>query len=1025
MLKFVFFNKRITCIFIFFAFLVLNLTTFSGVADDDRPDLIINNYVLPDNIIEGDEVEFIVKIKNIINEEAQEYANIPANTKIVVALSIDGNVVTTNYTLDGLDVNESTYINLSWIAELGPQIQRDVRIEVNPPGPNRISESRYINNFRIDTIDVSEKSPDLKILKVDISKNVIINQSTTITTTIKNNGKATTKPIYAKLNSTVEGEIYNDTFYLSLPREETHNFTLKWIPLNFGTQIISIDIIYDDKTHDYKEMSVVVEIEELMWWNDSWHYRYILSVNGSGYVKSYINFTAHLNTLDIHLKNFENETIRIVQYQQNGSIIGEVTEYYFNESLNFDSLKNATGHLVWKVSGSTFEKFYCIYFDVEDNIGFRNSLIENETLIESGNAKIGFFSYVEGWWIEFIKPINGSFALINEYVNINVSTIAKAVRVFAYIYFVENESFNFSLDFKNENNTDWFNVSNSFNKEGNWSIVISGEDAAGYKPEAVVNGLYIGKPDLKIVNITVKIKRDPLSSNIYIDDIVNITSNIISINANIENVNVSVSIRKNGALVYTNYSILTIYKDKKTPVSFEWIADISGTFNITIKVDPDNLIDEQNESNNEFIKKIDVFSWPDLAIEEIILPTIKIMEFDQVEIGIVITNLGQGNANNYLLNLYIEPGNEPMDFSDKDKKDSTVVNINSNITKIYYLYWSSAKAGSWQVAAIAIYNDTKKDTNETNNVLRSIDYLIVDEYERILPRILITDINPKRQLQGGSVSIIANITDESGLESVSINISYEEDFNPELLINENMYRAGEDNFIYTFTDTYRIGKYSIEITAVDSSINKNTAKQKNDFYITQDFIPPTVISFQAKPVVQLIGKYVELNCIVDDNVGINTVKVNISHIPTGRSYEKNMIISSNGIYSYVDKYKSPGMYQFFIIANDFSGNIKSTEIEKKFFWITSDFSDTDNDGMPDIWEKQYGFDPLDPDDANEDFDDDGIINFEECKNNANPTKDIFSENAMYRIKENIVYIAGSIILFIIVIFLFLFGIRRR
>ena len=83
-----------------------------------------------------------------------------------------------------------------------------------------------------------------------------------------------------------------------------------------------------------------------------------------------------------------------------------------------------------------------------------------------------------------------------------------------------------------------------------------------------------------------------------------------------------------------------------TLINFEWIANITGNINISITIDPDDLIDEKNESNNEVIVEIDVSAWPDLAVDRIILPAFDVMEFEQVEIGIIIKNYGLGDANN-------------------------------------------------------------------------------------------------------------------------------------------------------------------------------------------------------------------------------------------------------------------------------------------------------------------------------------------------------------------------------------------
>jgi hypothetical protein len=48
--------------------------------------------------------------------------------------------------------------------------------------------------------------------------------------------------------------------------------------------------------------------------------------------------------------------------------------------------------------------------------------------------------------------------------------------------------------------------------------------------------------------------------------------------------------------------------------------------------------------------------------------------------------------------------------------------------------------------------------------------------------------------------------------------------------------------------------------------------------------------------------------------------------------------------------------------------------------------DSDHDGMPDEWEKKYGFDPKDASDGAKDKDGDGYTNLEESLNNTDPTK---------------------------------------
>jgi hypothetical protein len=51
-----------------------------------------------------------------------------------------------------------------------------------------------------------------------------------------------------------------------------------------------------------------------------------------------------------------------------------------------------------------------------------------------------------------------------------------------------------------------------------------------------------------------------------------------------------------------------------------------------------------------------------------------------------------------------------------------------------------------------------------------------------------------------------------------------------------------------------------------------------------------------------------------------------------------------------------------------------------------DDADDDNDGMPDTWETQYGFNPMNPSDASGDADNDGLTNLQEYNLGTNPSK---------------------------------------
>ena len=238
----------------------------------------------------------------------------------------------------------------------------------------------------------------------------------------------------------------------------------------------------------------------------------------------------------IEIAVLPNDTIRIVEYHINGSIVdnGVVKIFNFNES---------TGELIWSVTESSKEKYYCIYFDVEKNAGERTGLNETENMTISGDANVSFRGSVGGWWAEIIDPTEGSYTLIKEALNITVETKAKANKVTTYVFLEANEDINFTQDLNDVGGLiRWANETLPFDKEGNWTIRVTSRDKAGYEPEIVECVLYVGRPNLALVNISIDIEKTHPSSTIYKGDKLNITAHIMSYNVTIDNVTVILSI---------------------------------------------------------------------------------------------------------------------------------------------------------------------------------------------------------------------------------------------------------------------------------------------------------------------------------------------------------------------------------------------------------------------------------------------------------------------------------------------------
>jgi hypothetical protein len=192
--------------------------------------------------------------------------------------------------------------------------------------------------------------------------------------------------------------------------------------------------------------------------------------------------------------------------------------------------------------------------------------------------------------------------------------------------------------------------------------------------------------------------------------------------------------------------------------------------------------------------------------------------------------------------------------------------------------------------------------------------------------------------------------------------------------------------------------------------------------LSKDTIIPVIGFFDVRPYVQIKDYYVNITCITRDNEKIQTVNVTILY-PNNTTSTEPMLWSPKGKYIYNSIYNILGNYSMYIKVKDNAGNVVKTSI--KHFWITLDKEDKDSDGIPDFWEKKYNLDPEDSDDAVVDSDYDGYTNYKEYQIGTNPIKDIFLQNAVYRLKNNARYIALSIFLFILIVLFSFYGIGRR
>ena len=990
-------------IFLILGMLLTSVFHIGILADEDpKPDLDIISLGFDHTVYEGDIVIVRVLIKNIGTE------NISSGTKIEAELKIDDEHAMTNSTDEGLVIGKTCYVNISWPAERGDELERDLKVEVDVEG---MSELSYINNVASSSIFVSEGQVDLEFYTdIIIDGTPRMNEPIKISADVINTGRNTTEDINVTLK--IDGNYYDDHTINGLLRNELYTVSFVWIPDDFGTVIINITIDPNnetgeqDESNNYKEKpDVTVRHPRLDWWNTSWHYRKLYKITGAGNISESFNSTELLNELNIEGNLFENDTVTVVKYFLNGTFESIISNYNFNESAK---------ELLWQVTDDTY---YCVYFDVETNRGTRSSTPEIVDMNESGSVMIDpSTGYVEAWWL---KPIEGEeFSTYyrpgpsGDQMNIKMESVAEGKNANASLFF--EGTLEHIINLATTDNVTWLEDYLFLTSEiGNWSIEVNGYDDAGYLSENFTYDFFVGFPDLVVDSISI-VSDLPEGSLYYVEHEYTIKANILVYNASVENVNITMKINES----YFDSTIKNISKNQNNMVSFIWYPTQKGFYTITIEA---KLTDDIND---QLSQNITIEGIPDLKILNITVPSGPVDEYYPAEIFVNITNTGEGNATNYKVNLYCEQhdGNE-MNY--EVSKAHTNIDINISETKNVSLVWNSADYGEpeyngeWIVGVIIVWDDGHPDSNTSNNWdFNRTSRLKVMEGETTEPEITI--LEPSGDIEKGTpVEIVARVTDESGINKVTINITTPENET----YNVTMTKQANNKYSYIFEDTQILGIYNFSITAVDNSKYKKERTVNGTFEIIEDATPPDIDFVGVLPSVQLKDKDVTISCIALDPSGVESVQVTIKYPNDDENVEEMMNSIDDGKYYYTQSYEVLGRYEFEITAKDTLGNEKTTI--KTDFWITANLEDTDGDGMPDKWEDRYGFDPYDPTDADEDADGDGYTNLEEYENNTDPSDPSSYEGIIDRILDNGLYLVVSFISFLLILSLSVYGIWRR
>ncbi|HEC82195.1 MAG TPA: hypothetical protein ENI42_07235, partial [Thermoplasmatales archaeon] len=845
---------------------------------------------------------------------------------------------------------------------------------------------------------VSPAPFDLSVTTVDTPSTwVKAGDYVLINVTVKNMGHKVSEKVDVKI--VVDG--YSDVHYLDeeFPGNTEKKVSFTWKPQHPGLYFVNATVDSLDKINESNEKNNFLEKQVLVidgfpWWNQSWHYRLLITTRDKGVASHFFNFTELLHALDLFDVSFDRNSIRVVCYSETGEI-SDVVSHMFNESSGYNSKDNATGRLTWFATSV----FSMIYFDVEENGGKINTEKQVEETVETPLIQIG---EPEGWNTLIVKPKNNTLILPNTTVEFQVESNAKLSKVTG-VASAGNTTVLF--DFISKDGILWYS-NQSFIKEGKYTLITTASDEAGYvhKNSCVFT---VGKPDLLIKEIRFS------STKIFKNTVVDITC-VVESTAFIDNVTIYMYV--NGEVVADE--TLSFEENLEKTVVFSWTPKMEGNINISVYVDPYNTVDEKNEENNRINSTVTVYTPPDVMVKKISAPS-SVKEGKTVYVHAELETRGVSSSTTYHVYLYVSQ--KIMRWQSSEKVYTKNVTLTPykpvNITLVWdtAVYGLTEENGRWIIGVEVVPVSSQQDLNFSNN--RRNTLLTVTPEERNPPVVNKIWCEPATQEVGGDITLYAEITDDTGVYNVTLMIT-----TPNNDTNKHMMKYDKTNgkWFYIIHSLKTSGVYTYRVVAFDASYLRNKGVSNNaTFLVTEDHTPPHLVDVWLTPNrVQVKDNEIRIYVIVYDNMGINWVNVTIVD-PEGRKTDNIMEEVEENTYRFSETFNLTGRYTFYVAASDSAGNIKYSELHD--FWVTNDLNDTDNDHIPDWWEKRYGFDPYNPMDAQSDEDGDGYNELKEYNEGLDPLQ----PDTVFGFSQNELTVAAAVLsLFIITITLSLVAMKR-
>jgi plastocyanin len=369
-------------------------------------------------------------------------------------------------------------------------------------------------------------------------------------------------------------------------------------------------------------------------------------------------------------------------------------------------------------------------------------------------------------------------------------------------------------------------------KEGAHEIKISIDEANLIKEANETNNVasvhlnVFTRPDLKIVPTDIYI----VPSNATAGDIVYIKVKV----ANVGGINATPIVQVKINNLPLDNKTIDVNAGSFNIVAFEWTPS-NGTHIITAVADPDDVIKEDDETNNVAERQIGIFNKPDFYLmpSDIRISPEYPIENDQVLISPIVYN-GGGIDGTAIVRLFID-GKEMHN-------DTLVIKANGFNSTL----WNWNASSGIHTITVSVDSLDVVEGNESNNIA-SITINIPTRPD-IVPIEII--LEPEHPISGQPVHIYV-LLNNTGQANGSVEIGLRID---DFITNATIFIQGKGNGIVNFTWTFDQGLHTIIIIAdprnvlAESNESNNNLSKSVQVFDIEDVVhvdlKDSVISFQ-------------------------------------------------------------------------------------------------------------------------------------------------------------------------------------